>query len=315
MEKLDNFLFKSISYNMMLQMFFRVFSFVLNAFLLRVVSTELIGVCNFRLALLYTTVIFLSREPFRRALPTLANIQATKLGTFLNTMWLVVPNGLILSTLFGLVWCGLLEQPNDTNVPNYRASIILCCLACVVELCGEGLNAIAQICFLAKQKVIIEASSLLIFHLTFVSLAACFPGLGALSYSIARLVYSILFVSLNFYFILNKHRREVSQKLNIEITFINLLPQVNLPFDMDYLTMVKLYYTQSIYKQILTEGERYLITAFNLLTFSESGIYDIINNLGSLIARFIFLPIEDASYVYFTNSMRRGVSYITCVSK
>jgi len=66
-----------------------------------------------------------------------------------------------------------------------------------------------------------------------------------------------------------------------------------------------------MYKQILTEGERYLITAFNLLNFSESGIYDIINNLGSLIARFVFLPVEDASYIYFTNSLERGIDYKT----
>lgn len=77
-------------------------------------------------------------------------------------------------------------------------------------------------------------------------------------------------------------------------------------FDWDYLKLVKAYYKQSIYKQILTEGERYLIAAFGLLTFSESGIYDLINNLGSIIARFVFLPIEEASYILFTNSLKRG---------
>ena len=84
---------------------------------------------------------------------------------------------------------------------------------------------------------------------------------------------------------------------------------------MKYYNLLKLYLTQSIYKQILTEGERYLITAFNLLTFSESGIYDIINNLGSLIARFIFLPVEDASYIYFTNSLQRGEDYLKLTEK
>lgn len=166
-------------------------------------------------------------------------------------------------------------------------------------------------CFHAKQKVVIEASSLLIFHLVFVLLAIFVPNLGALSYSIARLVYSILYVLMNFYSILIRNKADVGEKLDFNFTIDHLLPQKNFLVDLDteYFNLVKLYYTQSIYKQILTEGERYLITAFDLLSFSDSGIYDIINNLGSLIARFVFLPVEDASYIYFTNSLQRGVGY------
>ena len=37
-----------------------------------------------------------------------------------------------------------------------------------------------------------------------------------------------------------------------------------------------------------------------------SGIYDIINNLGSLAARFIFQPIEESFYVYFASALYRG---------
>lgn len=203
-----------------------------------------------------------------------------------------------------------MERPDDKSVPFYTLSIVICAMACILEFCGEPANAIGQMCFLAKQKAVIEASSLLIFHLFFVGLAIAFPGLGSMSYAIARLVYSLIFVSLNSHFILSKHNKEINEKLGFKLTFQSLLPSMNSNnLDSEYLKLIKLYFTQSVYKQILTEGERYLITAFSLLNFSESGIYDIINNLGSLIARFIFLPIEDASYVYFTNSIERGVTY------
>lgn len=304
MENREAFLFKSISYNVILQVFFRVLSFILNAVLLRYVSTELIGVCNFRLALLYTTVMFLSREPFRRALPKLKDAE-NDWPKFVNTMWLVVPNGIMLSVFFGLIWCCLLEQPNENLVSNYSYSILICCLAFVVELCGEAANLITQMMLLAKQKVIIEAISLLIFHLSFVFLSIFMPQLGALSYAIGRLAYSILFVLTNYAFLLNKNYK-INNK---QIVLADILPQMGHKLDRVYLDLVKVYYKQSIYKQLLTEGERYLITAFNLLSFSQSGIYDIINNLGSLVARFIFLPIEDASYAYFTNSLKRGVLY------
>ena len=49
-----------------------------------------------------------------------------------------------------------------------------------------------------------------------------------------------------------------------------------------------------------------MMTLFPLLSFSEQGLYDIINNLGSIAARFIFLPIEEAGYVYFGSTVERG---------
>ena len=308
MEKADLFLFKSISYNMLLQVSFRVFSFVLNAILLRYVSTELIGACNFRLALLVTTVLFLSREPFRRALPSLKSVE-TSWQVFLNTIWLVVPNGMILCALFGYIWSFVFEAPNNTLVPYYKSSVFLCCIACVLELCGEIPFSLAQMYFLARQKVAIEAGSLFAFHITFVSLAIFIPSLGALSYAIARVVYSLFFIFLGFYYLLRDYK-SLNSECKIKLSILELLPLRPLTsFDQNYLELVKVYYLQSFYKQLLTEGERYMITVFNLLSFGESGIYDIINNLGSLIARFVFLPIEDASYVYFTNRLLRGVTY------
>lgn len=312
MESLENFMFKSISYNVLLQLSFRLFSFVLNAILFRYVSIDLIGVCNFRLALLYSTIIFLSREPFRRALPTFEHVKS-KMNQFVNSLWLVVLNGILVSIFFGYLWSNVFENPNEQSVPYYKYAVFLCCLSCVIELCGETSNCLTQMLLLAKLKVLIEASSLLIFNIIFVILAIYVPGLGALSYSIARLVNSILYVLSNNYFLLenlNKNDKKCDEKNKKKLGLIDLLPQIKqYKLDLDYLTLVKAYYTQSILKQILTEGEKYLITAFSLLSFSESGIYDLVNNLGSLIARFIFLPIEDASYIYFTNTFKRGAKY------
>lgn len=46
---------------------------------------------------------------------------------------------------------------------------------------------------------------------------------------------------------------------------------------------------QSVIKQVLTEGERYVMTISPVLTFSQQSIYDIVNNLGSLAARYFVL--------------------------
>lgn len=298
-KKLETFLFKSVSYNMTLQMSFRIFSFILNAILFRNVSNELIGACNFRLALLYTTIMFLAKEPFRRSLPKLAEVE-NKWTHFINSLWLIIPSGLFVSLICGVLWSQVFDQPDQQLVSNFKYSIYLLCISCIIELIGEIPNCVSQLYFMAKMKVLIEASSLFIFNITFVILAIFCPSLGALAYSLARLLNSFIFMSSNFYFLIKKNNKQLAE----------LLPsKPYLEFDMSYLLLVKAYYTQSLFKQLLTEGERYLITVFNLLSYSESGIYDIINNLGSLIARFIFLPIEDGSYIFFTNSLKRGTVF------
>ena len=66
------------------------------------------------------------------------------------------------------------------------------------------------------------------------------------------------------------------------------------------------FFKQSFLKQILTEGERYVMTFLNVLSFGDQGVYDIVNNLGSMVARFVFLPIEESFYIFFAKVLERG---------
>lgn len=49
------------------------------------------------------------------------------------------------------------------------------------------------------------------------------------------------------------------------------------------------------------------MTVFAVLSFAEQGVYDVVNNLGSMAARFLFLPIEESSYFYFAQMLNRQV--------
>nr|CAG4638392.1 EOG090X04LH [Cyclestheria hislopi] len=75
----------------------------------------------------------------------------------------------------------------------------------------------------------------------------------------------------------------------------------------DLATLTWSFFKQGILKQILTEGERYIMTIFSVLTFAEQGVYDIVNNLGSMAARFLLLPIEESGYFYFAQMVRRDI--------
>ena len=64
---------------------------------------------------------------------------------------------------------------------------------------------------------------------------------------------------------------------------------------------------QGVMMQVLTEGERYVMTLFNVLSFAEQGVFDVVNNLGSLAARFLFRPIESSAFFYFSQLIDRDV--------
>lgn len=42
-----------------------------------------------------------------------------------------------------------------------------------------------------------------------------------------------------------------------------------------------------------------------VLGFKDQATYDIVNNLGSLVTRYIFQPIEENSYFYFSQTLER----------
>ena len=57
--------------------------------------------------------------------------------------------------------------------------------------------------------------------------------------------------------------------------------------------------------KLLTEGERYIMSLFNLVSYKDQGIFDIINNLGSLLPRLIFSTLEESAYAYFQQTLAR----------
>lgn len=70
--------------------------------------------------------------------------------------------------------------------------------------------------------------------------------------------------------------------------FPGCMYNVDKPLNKDLCVLTVSFAKQCVIKQVLTEGERYVMTISPLLTFSEQSMYDIVNNLGSLAARFVW---------------------------
>jgi len=85
--------------------------------------------------------------------------------------------------------------------------------------------------------------------------------------------------------------------------------------DFSLLMLLWSFLKQGFMKQLLTDGERYVMTFFNTLKFDQQGVYDVVNNLGSLAARFLFKPVETAAYFYFSQLVQREVPIQTQIKQ
>ncbi|XP_027585350.1 protein RFT1 homolog isoform X1 [Pipra filicauda] len=292
----------------LLQVLFRVVTFALNAFTLRYLSRELIGVVNVRLTLLYSTVVFLAREAFRRA--CLSGSTKRNWTKTINLLWLTVPLGVFWSVFLGLVWLHLLEVPDPSVVPHYQAGVVAFGLSAIVELLGEPCWVLAQAHLFVRLKVIAESLSVVSKCILTVTLVILYPQWGLYIFALAQLLYAtVLVMCYVTYFVMFLGSPEATKKSFPVARVKALLP--NFVEDETFVNWKEArltwsFFKQSFLKQILTEGERYVMTFLNVLNFGDQGVYDIVNNLGSLVARFIFLPIEESFYVFFAKVLERG---------
>ncbi|XP_061785694.2 man(5)GlcNAc(2)-PP-dolichol translocation protein RFT1 [Nerophis lumbriciformis] len=298
------------SYNVLLQVMFRVLTFLLNAFTLRFVSKELIGVVNVRLTLLYSTLVFLSREAFRRACLSGGTGGKHNWRQLVNLLWMTLPLGFFWGVLLACVWLWLLEVPDPQAVPFYGPAVVLFALAGVQELLAEPLWVLAQAHMFLRLKVVAESLALLAKCGVTVVLVVWARQWGLYIFAAAHLLYTGVLVLCYVGYFLRFLPSEEAIKSRFPLRSVrDLIPHPAHGEPLLDWTVARLtwsFFKQSFLKQILTEGERYVMTFLNVLSFGDQGVYDIVNNLGSMVARFVFLPIEESFYVFFAKVLERG---------
>ncbi|RVE73238.1 hypothetical protein OJAV_G00048770 [Oryzias javanicus] len=308
-DKLRN-TFTLASCNVLLQVMFRVLTFLLNGFTLRFVSKELIGVVNVRLTLLYSTLVFLSREAFRRACLSGESGTNRNWRQVVNLLWLTLPIGVIWALLLGSVWLWLLEVPDPEAVPYYGAAVVLFAFSGVQELLAEPLWVLAQAHMFVWLKVVAESLAMIAKCSVTVLLVVFAREWGLYIFSAAHLVYTGFLVLCYVVYFTRFLGSEEAEKKSFPLHRVtDLLPgriRGEPLIDWSAAQLTWSFFKQSFLKQILTEGERYIMTFFSVLTFGDQGVYDIVNNLGSMVARFVFLPIEESFYIFFANILERG---------
>ncbi|EDO41402.1 predicted protein [Nematostella vectensis] len=303
---------RSASYNVALQVTFRILTFFMNGILMRFISRDMLGVVNVRLVLLQQTITFVSREAFRKScLTKSASGSEQHWPQVINLLWCVFPIGVVTSALLGFVWIYYLEKPDPNIVANYSLAVVIFASTGAIELLSEQLWVISQVFLFFRLKVVIEGIANFVKCVLTVFLVIVFPGLGVMSFCLAQVSFSVLSVGLYYaYFVHQLQTGEASKINDFPLkSMTDCLPAIIPGKAIVSLEMASLtwsFFKQSFLKKILTEGERFIMTLFQALTFAEQGIYDVINNLGSLVARCVFMPIEESYYTFFSHVLSRG---------
>merc|ERR1711971_748677 len=117
-------------------------------------------------------------------------------------------------------------------------------------------------------------------------------SLSLLAFTLGQVCYAILSVFLWIWFV---SRRESKTGMNLPDFFTNM----NFP-PFDFIQLVSTFVVQTIMIVVLQEGDKIVMSKLSI-SATDKGIYALVSNLGSLIVRFLFLPVERTAFSEFTS--------------
>lgn len=256
------------SYLILLQLFTRLLTFTFNQLILRYTTPSLFGFATIQLELLSSTILFLSREGFRVAFQRdNGNIQNT-----VNLAYIPFIAGISGAVVGGYgFWRRAAKEVQ--MLPGFSSSIILYCLATVVELSIEPYVAVTQRMLKFKTRTMAEGLAVVARCVT-TCMATIYLARtdqpSALPFGLGQLVYAVVLAGV---YILSNYKQ------------VNLIPQpvINADGTTYWLHRPMLWLAfsvtgQSLFKHVLTEGDKLVLTF--LTTPYTQGVYAIISNYG-----------------------------------
>nr|CAI5853895.1 unnamed protein product [Callosobruchus analis] len=311
------------TFTIIFQVLFRCISFILNAYIIRTVGQDVLGIMNVRLLLLESTILFLSQEPIFKA--CLADAKSQNWAQIVNQVWLSIPLCICISSVLVYTWINILSTVEHVYLPQYKIGCYAMAISCIIEQVTQVMVLVSQSYCFVKLKVMLDTIYIISRTIIFVYFVHNNPSFALNAFSIAQVSSSIILLLLYIGFFtwyisaLNEFKKKGNSKapifsdmLDFPFTSVKdflpgVMPNQDALLDKKTCVLAVSFLKQSAVKQILTEGEKYVMTISPVLTFSQQSMYDIVNNLSSLAARFIFRPIEESSYFYFTQMIKRDV--------
>ena len=293
------------SFLILLQVASRALTFIVNQVLLRYLSPHILGVAT-QLELFSISTLYFSRESTRVVLQRqrdehvpqaeqnehqsseekkVSQRETRRVQEAINLSYVSIAVGVALTVIFR--WLYIRSADSALLSTTYiHQSLNLYTMATIIELLHEPLFATAQSKMLyglrASAEMRATFTRCILTCSTAIYASRASTPIGVLPFAIGQLSYSIVLITsyiLRLYPILNH-------------TTISLFPQPPI-LPTPLLKLSLLLYSQSIFKQLLTSGDAYLIAL--LTTLPSQGAYALATNYGSLLARILFQPIEESS--------------------
>ena len=256
--------------------------------------------------------------------------ESFELQQMVNLSWLCIGLSLPLAVLLA-VWF-IRYAPSEALPLGYVQCVLLYALASVVELLCEPLFVIAARRLLVGCRVWIDSAATLLRCIVTVLAIAVWDA-GLLSFAYGQLAFAAFYSAAFYaYFVYHistgKHaivgvtaltqllptpipapqRRAINKQQPLSATTasspVTRQPVLSLLLleawlDSDLLTLYSWLLVQMLEKLALTEGEKAVMVSFQF-SLDQQGVYGLVQNLGSLVARLLFAPLEEASATEFS---------------
>lgn len=315
-----------VSLLILTQVFTKLATFLLNQVLIRFISPEVFGVATY-LEFLLSTVLFFSREAVRLSVQRISSSDkgGTKqelaqsrtkpehlhVGTELGTIQSIINfssiplyiGQVITVTVIGSQYNTEIFRQSLLSFPYSKLSLAVILLLILLELIAEPLYALSQYRLKFKQRSKFEGLAVTLKCLTTFSViivakkygnlsSAQFEGLSILAFALGQFAYSFSLFS-NYQLLIYKEIKSQPQGKRNSLWFSKVYYENDYYyFDRSVLKIWKNYFVQMIFKHFLTEGDRILMNY--ICTIKEQGVYSVVTNYGSIIARLLFQPIEES---------------------
>ncbi|KAI0823845.1 Rft-1-domain-containing protein [Trametes gibbosa] len=286
----------------LLQLFSRVVTFVLNQALVRLVSPQVFGTTSIQFELLLSTILFLSREGVRNALlraPPSADPsqdRATTSRLISNISILPILLGVPMAAFSSLAYLGTSSAATSSQ-PHFRSSVVLYVFAAFFELLSEPMYIRTQNELKFHVRVRAEGTAVVLKTVTtFIVLVSAPEDWALIAFALGQTIYGLT--------ILVSFAIACRDDLGFRPKQVIIMKgdrTESLLFEPALFKLSVAMTGQSVVKHFLTEGDKFLISRLSPL--ADQGGYAVAANYGSLIARIVFQPVEETARVFFSKTL------------